>query len=286
MTAMWTRECRRVGNFRLRREAARMTHQSDGLHGLRVRSYASAAFVVAETRYDANVLLPNHVHETPYVSVLLGGTYTEVCEAETGFYEGLVAIYHPAGEVHADHFGAAGRCVNVVLTSAAEARLADLGFATDRRSRVRGRVAAAFVATLEEPHQQNARYADDLLVELAAAHAACEHRGTQWFSEALRLLAADLDEHRSIAEIAAGVGVHPTSLARECRLRIGMSPREYRRQHAFQRAAALLTRTTIGTAEIAQATGFTDQSHLVRAFRAWAGMTPGLFRRRFGTVRR
>jgi AraC family transcriptional regulator len=59
---------------------------------------------------------------------------------------------------------------------------------------------------------------------------------------------------------------------------------EYVRRRRADRAAALLNDTHLPLAEIAQACGFYDQSHLSRAFVARFGVSPRRYRRRTGVT--
>jgi len=44
-----------------------------------------------------------------------------------------------------------------------------------------------------------------------------------------------------------------------------------------------LRRTRLAVADVAQSTGFADQSHLARTFKALSGMSPSAYRQRFGS---
>lgn len=102
-----------------------------------------------------------------------------------------------------------------------------------------------------------------------------------WLRRARELLHDTcLDEGpRSVREIAGELGVHPVYLARRFRQSFGMTPGEYLRRCRLDRARWLLRRSSAGLAEIAAATGFTDQSHFSNAFRKGFGVSPGAYRR-------
>lgn len=84
---------------------------------------------------------------------------------------------------------------------------------------------------------------------------------------------------RSVREIAGELGLHPVYFARRFRQSFGMTPGEYLRRCRLDRARWLLRRSSAGLAEIAVATGFSDQSHFSNVFRKGFGVSPGAYRR-------
>jgi len=59
----------------------------------------------------------------------------------------------------------------------------------------------------------------------------------------------------------------------------GISPHRYVLQCRVQRTQQLLTSTAMSVAEIADAVGFSNQSHCIYYFREIVGVTPGEYRR-------
>jgi AraC family transcriptional regulator len=106
-------------------------------------------------------------------------------------------------------------------------------------------------------------------------------RAPAWLRRARELLhdTCLYEGPRSVREIAGELGVHPVYLARRFRQSFGMTPGEYLRRCRLERARWLLRRSSAGLAEIAAATGFSDQSHFSNAFRKGFGVSPGVYRR-------
>ena len=85
-----------------------------------------------------------------------------------------------------------------------------------------------------------------------------------------------------LTTLAALAGVSPYHLIRLFGREFGVSPYAYVKQLRVVRAQEMLRRGVSAT-EVAFATGFSDQSHLNRAFKNMLGVTPGAFARAMAT---
>lgn len=99
-----------------------------------------------------------------------------------------------------------------------------------------------------------------------------------WLAAARELLHERAPGTSTLTELGAAVGVHPVHLARSFRREYGITVGQYARGLRLDWAAARLAQPDGSLAEIATAAGFADQSHFTRAFRAYAGVTPGRYR--------
>jgi AraC family transcriptional regulator len=122
----------------------------------------------------------------------------------------------------------------------------------------------------------------ELLAEVARRAAALPSSPPRWLRRVRELLRDRCDEELSIAALADEAGVHAIYLARCFRRFFGCAPGDYLRLCRLERARSLLADTRCTLAEIAQRTGFVDQSHLGKAFKRSFGVTPGAYRRRLG----
>ena len=96
-------------------------------------------------------------------------------------------------------------------------------------------------------------------------------------TKALRRLDAAPDQRVSIAELAALSGISQFQLLRTFRRETGTTPHAYLIQKRVSAARRLLA-AGIMPAEAAAAVGFSDQSHMTRAFRRHFGVTPARYR--------
>jgi AraC-like DNA-binding protein len=79
-----------------------------------------------------------------------------------------------------------------------------------------------------------------------------------------------------LEELAASAGISRFQMVRRFERLTGLTPHAYIVQRRLELARALI-RTGAGLADAAAAAGFTDQSHLHRAFTARYGLTPGTY---------
>lgn len=86
--------------------------------------------------------------------------------------------------------------------------------------------------------------------------------------------------HRNIPveQLAATAGLSLTHFSRAFKSSFGVTPHHYMTQRRVDKAARLLLETGRSLAEIAQALGFSDQSHFSRCFTRLAGTTPSAYR--------
>ncbi|MEM5435309.1 AraC family transcriptional regulator [Paraburkholderia diazotrophica] len=87
-------------------------------------------------------------------------------------------------------------------------------------------------------------------------------------------LTGDLAAPLKLAELADAVGLSPFHAARLFARATGLPPHAWRNQIRLQRSLAPL-RAGASVADVAAASGFTDQSHFTRHFRRMFGVPPG-----------
>ena len=199
----------------------------------------------------------------------------------------------PSEEPHENEFDPNGSRILIVDLPLAPAM-------DDRRiRRIVGRAAVVqdgVVQTLAgellwELHHRD--HASDLAIEgLVLALLARLVRSTSWVrasagqgTGATRLERARefIDAHFSrpllLTEIASVAGLHPSSLARAFKRRYDVTPWQYQRRRQIAWVKAELARGDRPISVIAHEAGFSDHSHLTRAFRIAEGVVPSSLKR-------
>jgi AraC-like DNA-binding protein len=140
--------------------------------------------------------------------------------------------------------------------------LSDLGL--DRRGDLQGRLSEA-----PDPAARVSVLQAFLLDRLASSRTAPDPR----ILDAVGRLART--EDGAITGLAASLGVGDRQLRRLLRVETGLSPKRLARIARFQRLfRALRERTPRSLADLAHATGYADQAHMVREFKEMTTLTP------------
>ena len=245
-------------------------------------------FTLTEGRHPAGSRLPWHTHPGPTLCFVYAGAFTESFGSTTLECTPGTFKITPAGERHANRFGREE--TRGLLVEADADRVERLGgpagLLGERLSVRDERLVTLSWRIADELRRHDAAAPlaiEGLLLEVLAG--AARERELRlgggiphWLSDARDYL-HDPGDARSLAELAAAVGVHPATLARGFRRAYGCSVGAYLRRLRVARAARRLAESDAPLAEIALSAGFSDQSHFSNVFRRETGLSPSAFRR-------
>jgi AraC family transcriptional regulator len=102
----------------------------------------------------------------------------------------------------------------------------------------------------------------------------------QQLKQVTEYIEAFLDSEVDLEHLAALSHVNPASFCKQFKRTTGLPPHQYVIFRRVERAKELLIRD-ISIAEVAQLVGFFDQSHLIRHFKYWVGVSPKDYRQGF-----
>jgi AraC family transcriptional regulator len=253
-----------------------------------VREKRVGDLILADVTYSANLRLPRHTHERPYVCLIRSGTYSERFGRRSRACEPAMVVYHPAGEHHCQEMhGSDVESFNVEIGPTWQHRMIEIGMAADQPVQFHGGTPQQIaVRMLEEfrhddsgqtPTIENLFW--ELLAEIRSSTTPSPSgSGPAWLECVRQILHARLHEPLSLGLIADEFGIHPVHLAATFRRHFGCSVGEYLRRTRVIAAREMLENPDLPLTQIAIDTGFADQSHLTRTFKRLTGMTPGQYR--------
>lgn len=253
----------------------------------------AGGFRMSDTRFPADLRLCRHGHDSTSFGVVLEGVLDvtlpgAVHECRPGTVESK-----PPAEPHGNRFGREGARVLVIEPDAAALRLpAETARALEEPccftdAGILG-IARRLACEMRAADSASALVLEGLVLELfgcftrRAVDARPAPSPPGWLSAARDVLHESFRSPPRVSQLAAMVGVHPAYLARRFRQLHGTTIGGYVRVLRLESAARRLTAEEAPIVEIALEAGFTDQSSFTRAFRDWAGTTPGRWRARIG----
>ncbi|GAB2622858.1 hypothetical protein GCM10027191_18780 [Novilysobacter erysipheiresistens] len=221
------------------------------------------------TTHDGDSVLPTHRHCTPYLSLVVAGSYVEVSPDGPLQCRPGTVVLHPPFHAHGDRFGRRGaRTLNLELT-----RVPSLApFPEGAQAWQVDDPVAARELFLHAPTQLPELLGDAVLLAPAPLPV--------WQTE---MAAAVRDADVEITAIARHAGVSAEHASRSFAASHGMSPRALRGEWRWRRALSLLA-GDLPLAQVAAAAGYADQSHLCRVSLRLAGCSPARVRERIKCV--
>ena len=247
---------------------------------------AAGEVTLAEGRYQGGATIPAHAHRSPYLCLVLEGSFEETWGSRREACGPGTLVFHQANEVHADRFGArGGRCFNLELGPGLAARLADeRALPRERLTAGPGRagtMAVGLRTCAEGSALEIEEAALAVLAEMSPARPAAvpRRRRPAWLDRSLERLRGE--EIPSITALADEAGVHPVYFTRAFRAAMHAPPSAIARRARLERAGAALLASDAPVTAVAHDAGFADHSHFCRQFRRAFGVTPTRYRRLF-----
>jgi AraC family transcriptional regulator len=262
-------------------DESKVTGEICGFHGLEIEVRRLAGASAVRIVHPETQGIEAHRHDLPFLMLPVLGGCKEISEAGEARVVGAAAVLHPPGAMHADRIGEAG--LETFTIEFDPAWLRRFGFA-ERLERSRywlGGPVATAAAGLKAVWSDGGADERALGAALAAflTQAGADEGGLEgpgWLDAVGEMLAAEAPP--PTLTIARRLDLHPAWLARVYRAVRGEGLGETLRRKRIEAASGLLRRTALSLAEIAQAAGFCDQSHMNRDFRRVLGRTPVMVR--------
>jgi len=257
------------------------------MFGMTTRSLHLREATLTETCYSPELRLPAHTHELPMFVLVVEGSFDESFDRHDRTCGPRRLVYRPAGERHAQRFlrrGAA--CLTIELPFPMDDERLP---ASDGRLDLAGLPALTALRLYDElacPTTETALIVEELTVNLAAIAArrptVYERRAPKWLGTAREMIEESSQNSVRLGDIARYIGVHRVHLSRTFGQFHGCGVGEYVRRLRVHAACCELRRTgapTLTLSTIAAEVGFSDESHMGRAFREVMSCPPAQYRR-------
>jgi len=238
--------------------------------------------------------VPDHTHEISYYSLVISGGYDESYRRGRIHFQPFTSALTRAGTKHDGRISPCGvRLFTLEIGKEWIKQFLNLQPEPDTVQDLRGGELTCLGIRLYREYCTEpvacSLTIDALVWELLAVAAGIQTQEfvppPAWWSRALDLLHAEFRRDLRVSEVAAEVDVHPVHLARVFRRICRQTPGEYVQRLRVRFASEKLALPSEGIAQIAAEAGFADQNHLTRVFKKYTQMTPGAFRRSFGSSR-
>jgi len=216
-----------------------------------------------------------HRHDWAYIGLYTLGRYREQFDGGEAEMAGPSAVLHPPGRPHADQVADEGLETLTVEFDLAWLRAHGFDQKLDRSQLwAGGEVARAArqLATIVAGPCSEAAVGTATTAFLHAAFRTEDEPAPPWLAGINQAMARN--PAVSTRQLARMLDLNADYLARAYRFAAGEGIYESARRRRVERAAAMLRRSDCSLVDIALASGFCDQSHMNRCFRAVLGRTP------------
>lgn len=248
--------------------------------------WETANVLLSEVRHSVAKAVPLHEHEAPYFSLLLEGSYRERGEDFDIRYEPYTLVFHSAGTVHQDEMLGPCRFFAVNLLPEWERVIGELGGSPAHVFELHGgdpiwlvlRIYREFLAH----DAANSASVEALVYELCtyvASQSFNEPNEPRWLAQVDSVVNEQFRAPLNISKLAAEAGVHPAHLCRTFRRFRDHTISDALLRARVQYVARRLSESDEPLSAIAMESGFSDQSHMTRVFKRFAGYPPGEHRR-------
>jgi AraC family transcriptional regulator len=245
-----------------------------------------AGFRLTHHLYERGTMKPLHTHTGPHFVLVYEGRWEDIHDRHVRTLDAGELLFHPAGTVHQN--GTSG-AAEVIVVHLARSRMAPFSrlYGSAPRS---VRWSFESLEGIPQRLRQETMRADPatpfiigaLITQLLAVgsrhRAAPETPRPPWLAAVVEHIDSSLGDPLSVTALASRANISPSHLAHAFPRAMGCTVGAYIRIARIRAAAAALRDPGLSIQEIAYRTGFYDQAHLCRAFKAAHGVTPGDYR--------
>ncbi len=253
----------------------------DVSYGQELRSCRLDEIHIAEVTMPAGLNLQPHSHDMGQLCFVLEGEYSEDIRGKRiGLQPGSIHFRAP-GEQHANQFFSDDDVLALVLSFERNRWIEIVSESPRPADGLLREVPAAIGRELRRLRDAGSLAALEAWCTLSLVQVARLRSGPApppWLDDAVEFIRVRSGESLSLSRVAAAINVHRATLSAAFRRFRHLSVGEEIRW-ARVRAASRLLKTRQPLADVAIQSGFCDQAHFTRTFKALTGVSPSAYRR-------
>lgn len=238
--------------------------------------------ITSKTTYDGQFNTAFHSHEHPHLSFILQGGNVEYRQKETLIRSANDVMFYHSGELHKTiPTDSQTRNLNLEIDSAF---LQENNISEDRLKQVvqRNRDSSLFILKMQSEIHLNDQLTESalhaLLFGFITAPELKSYKEISWCVKLNQLIHDDWDKQHSLSDLATQIGVHPVTISKYFARYFGCTLGEYLRKLRVSKSLSLIKNPEYSLTEIALLCGFADQSHFIRVFKQYTGISPKNYR--------
>lgn len=246
-------------------------------------------FVFVQHLYPRFSERGKHCHPWLHLSIVQRGQYERSLGKRVSHYRSGDLALLATDENHTDSYALGTKCLHLVIPSVFERQLArdfaGCGRAPiDPAHPINAEFSVALYREFKSADRHSRFVIESLLLDLVSRELGITAERSRlrppWLRVVLEYLDETCDQSWSLTTVAHEIGVHPVYLCRAFSEHFGVTLGQYVRELRILRGWQLLSLGHGGDiAEIANETGFSDESHFSRGFTRVYGTPPGRYRR-------
>lgn len=222
-----------------------------------------------------------HIHKNAYLSILLSGSYIETTKNSSHRMLPGNIVFRPAHYPHQNIFETDNiKCLNITLKDEwlrrKELQLENKPYQLDQINQF----PYLFQLITDFLRSDKLDLAEEIIIDLFNYRAIKTETSKRlpWIDKLKIILDHEIIDTHSLKSLAERIHVHPNYMARIFKQRFGVSIGQYQVNNKLTSATALLLNGNKHIAAIGNETGFFDEAHFIRTFKAKYGITPHQFR--------
>ena len=238
-------------------------------------------FTLSKTDHSRHMKVPAHEHEHPYISLLLDGVYQEETVVTAHEVKAGNALFRPKGFEHKNEIGHTDSlCFNLEIEKQGQ----EVNHYSRRADYVRFDRYNLEIMKIYFGFQCD--YSDELLAIMVeeSLHSLFNQQFVKrsatralWVDKIRKQVRMHPEQMYSIDEVAESLHLHPNYFVRKFKEKTGCTFGHFLLRQRISKALDLMNHPNKSLTDIANESGFYDQSHFIRHFKRVFGTSPSRY---------